>query len=404
MHIFSSTHAMRLLIVFPLLVVYCSAYEDLYILIDEISLYNCRGVRNEIKIEEEDVNIVNDKGNKVYYIHAPGNYSLHFKRIKVEKDFGFLAGEIGVTLQVPIIEGPAGIRFDLPYTMVPETGLLSQQCDEHSGIIERNGRQYCRYCDLCGVGERLESELNSGVHQFLPTMPGETQGGGQRCGAISAREYDFKRTISLPNRNTLEQLIRSKVQGVDDEVKKRLNKGRGRFQVFLNLISAEKPSISQKRWFDGSKECKCCETRSPSCGSLAYLYCNIEDCKSGWALQCLHNTARIAACYTVEFNYRMTTSYADVLQFLQLNGYPDQETISAIPQPVQIESAPPVLPQPVPAPAEPAPAESALPEEPMVPLAEQCVAAIEERKTHLRRYCTIFWNAKLCCLHCKGVC
>ncbi|EPB75105.1 hypothetical protein ANCCEY_05828 [Ancylostoma ceylanicum] len=156
-------------------------------------------------------------------------------------------------------------------------------------------------------------------------MPGETQGGGQRCGAISAREYDFKRTISLPNRNTLEQLIRSKVQGVDDEVKKRLNKG-----------------------------CKCCETRSPSCGSLAYLYCNIEDCKSGWALQCLHNTARIAACYTVEFNYR--------------------------------ESAPPVLPQPVPAPAEPAPAESALPEEPMVPLAEQCVAAIEERKTHLRRF------------------
>ncbi|RCN33499.1 hypothetical protein ANCCAN_20676 [Ancylostoma caninum] len=344
MHNFSSTHAMRLLIVFPLLVAYCSAYEDLYILIDEISLYNCRGVKNEIKIEEEDVNIVNDKGNKVYYIHAPGNYSLHFKRIKVEKDFGFLAGEIGVTLQVPIIEGPAGIRFDLPYTMVPETGLLSQQCDEHSGIIERNGRQYCRYCDLCGVGERLQTELNRGGHQFLPIMPGDTQAGPQRCGSISAREYDFKRTISLPNRNTLEQLIRSKVQGVDDEVKKRLNKGRGRFQVFLNLISAEKPSISQKRWFDGSKECKCCETRSPSCGSLAYLYCNIEDCKSGWALQCLHNTARIAACYTVEFNYRMTTSYADVLQFLHQNGYPDQEAMAAIPH--QEAIAPPIL-QPV---------------------------------------------------------
>ncbi|VDK43781.1 unnamed protein product [Cylicostephanus goldi] len=99
---------MRLLIILSILVILCSAYEDLYILIDEISLYNCRGVKNEIKIEEEDVNIINEKGNKVYYIHAPGNYSLHFKRIKVEKDFGFLAGEIGVTLQVPIIEGPAG--------------------------------------------------------------------------------------------------------------------------------------------------------------------------------------------------------------------------------------------------------------------------------------------------------
>jgi hypothetical protein len=26
------------------------------------------------------------------------------------------------------------------------------------------------------------------------------------------------------------------------------------------------------------------------------------------------------------------------------------------------------------------------------------------RLTHLRRYCTIFWNAKLCCSHCETVC
>jgi len=26
---------------------------------------------------------VNEKGNKVYYIKAPGNYSLHFKNINV---------------------------------------------------------------------------------------------------------------------------------------------------------------------------------------------------------------------------------------------------------------------------------------------------------------------------------
>ena len=35
-----------------------------------------------------------------------------------------------------------GIRFDVPYTMVPETGLLNQQCDEFSGIVERDKRQY----------------------------------------------------------------------------------------------------------------------------------------------------------------------------------------------------------------------------------------------------------------------
>lgn len=104
---------------------------------------------------EEDVNIINEKGNKVYFIKAPGNYSLHFKKINVLNDFGHLTGEIGVTLQVPILESQGnffnlnllaftiiGIRFDVPYTMIPETGLLNQQCDEFSGIVERDKRQY----------------------------------------------------------------------------------------------------------------------------------------------------------------------------------------------------------------------------------------------------------------------
>jgi hypothetical protein len=41
-------------------------------------------VKNEIKLTEEDVNIVNEKGNKVYFIKAPGNYSLHFKVGKMQ--------------------------------------------------------------------------------------------------------------------------------------------------------------------------------------------------------------------------------------------------------------------------------------------------------------------------------
>lgn len=36
--------------------------------------------------------------------------------------------------------------------------------------------------------------------------------------------------------------------------KKILNFKRGRFQVFLNLISASQPPITQKAWFDGSEQ------------------------------------------------------------------------------------------------------------------------------------------------------
>uniref|UniRef100_A0A0M3IV27 Apple domain-containing protein n=1 Tax=Ascaris lumbricoides TaxID=6252 RepID=A0A0M3IV27_ASCLU len=75
--------------------------------------------------------------------------------------------------------------------------------------------------------------------------------------------------------------------------------------------------------------------RDDSCRSvLSFLYCNDEDCKSAWAQKCLHNSARIAACYTVEFNYRMTTSYDDVLQFLRENSYPNQESSNRPPSTV----------------------------------------------------------------------
>ncbi|CAB3397541.1 unnamed protein product [Caenorhabditis bovis] len=380
-----------LLILAQFLSDFVTANDDLYILIDEISVYNCRGVKNEIKVNEEDVQIVDERGQRVYYIHAPGNYSLNFKKIKVEKNFGFLAGEIGVTLQVPIIEGPAGIRFDLPYTMIPETSLISQKCDEYSGVVERNGRTYCRYCDLCEVGNAVERDLANGRNQFLSKNPNDTPNG--KCHDIEANEYDFRRTIQLPSRSTLENLIRSKAQGVDDEIKKRLNKGRGRFQVFLNLITAEKPAISRNRWFAGSKDCECCFNKnSENCDSLSYLYCNMEDCKTGWALQCLHNTARIAACYTVEFNYRMTVSYADVVQFLRENNYPLQNYNPAQPNEIITPAPKPVMPT----------AEHR--EISQLQMSRACVESMSPRLTHLKRYCTIFWNEKLCCEHCPDIC
>lgn len=90
--------------------------DDLYILLEDASLFPCRGgeinistimssssnfaVKQQIKIAEEDVVITNEKGNRVYFVKAPGNYSLHFRRISVLNDVRHLTGEIGVTLQV----------------------------------------------------------------------------------------------------------------------------------------------------------------------------------------------------------------------------------------------------------------------------------------------------------------
>jgi len=344
---------------------------------------------------EDDVEILNEKGSKVYYIKAPGNYTLNFKRINVLKNFGHLSGEMGITLQVPILEGPAGIRFDVPYTMVPETGLLSQNCDPHSGIVERDKRQYCRYCELCNLSEKIEGSLNGeGNHRFLPKLAeGKEAAFSAQCEHINANTYEFRRTISLPGRSELEQKIKQKFDTVDNEIRKRLNKGKGRFQVFLNLISAEQPPISQKAWFEGSEQCRCCgKDRDPSCKSvLSFLYCNVEDCKSAWAQQCLHNSAKIVACYTIEFNYRMTVKRSDVADFLRENNYSDQEHESESTPSTTITNTPMV----------PANMQS---ESLRQGLNMQCVAQMQPKLTHLRRYCMIFWNEKLCCPHCERVC
>ncbi|VIO98884.1 Uncharacterized protein BM_BM2172 [Brugia malayi] len=368
-------------------------YDDnLYILIDEISVYTCRGAKNEIKLTEDDIDIVNEKGNRVYFIKAPGSYSLHFKKLVVTRDIGYLSGEIGVTLQVPIIEGPAGIRFDLPYTVVPETGILDQECDKHSGVVERGNRQYCRYCDICGLTAKLETDLNDKGHLFLPEVArGTEEKFAPVCNRIASNIYEFNRTINLPGRRELLARINEKVQGLDGEIRERLNKKRGRFQIFLNLISAEQPAIKQDDWFAKSADCQCCwDDRDASChGVLSFLYCSKEECKNNWARRCLHHTARIVACYTVEFNYRTTTSYADVIQFLKENNYPNQEAITSIPI---IQRIPPH------------PRGTVEVKDIAQSLAERCVAKMPQRLTHLRRYCTIFWNDKLCCSHCPGVC
>ncbi|KAE9553826.1 hypothetical protein FO519_002956 [Halicephalobus sp. NKZ332] len=364
------------------------ANDDLYILIDEISVFSCKGIKNQIRLGENDVNIVNGKGNRVYYIKAPGNYSLHFNKIQVSKEFGYLTGEIGVTLQVPILEGPAGIRFDVPYTMIPETGLIDQHCDEYSGIVQRGNQQYCRYCELCGLSGKIEKGLNQGRHKFLPELAaGDEDAFAPHCGKIESDTYEFKRTIQLPGKKELENMIKGKVQGVDDEIKKRLNKGRGRFQVFLNLISAKRQPLSQRAWFQGSEKCKACLQSRDSLLSSFLDSCDIEACKSVWAQQCLHNSAEIVGCYTVEFNYRMTDKYFDVQRFLRENNYPNQE--------VATEPPPTTTPPPPPLPDGVAELQD---------LSARCVAQMPAKNAHLRRYCTIFWNAKLCCNSCPSVC
>lgn len=164
----------------------------------------------------------------------------------------------------------------------------------------------------------------------------------------------------------------------------------------MNLISANQRPLAQRTWFEGSEKCRSC--LRPAGGNIFSSIlgtCDIEECKSIWAQQCLHNSAKIVACYTVEFNYRMTDKFWEVQKFLKDNNYPDQEVVTAPsptnPPPIQV----PVVPSSPPLPAGVAELQD---------LSARCVAQIPAKSSHLRRYCTIFWNPKLCCTNCPSVC
>ena len=85
---------------------------------------------------------------------------------------------------------------------------------------------FSRYCELCSISSKVENGLNRGGHKFLPDLAeGQEKAFAPHCGRIANNEYEFKRSISLPGKRELENMIKGKVQGVDAEIKKRLNKG-----------------------------------------------------------------------------------------------------------------------------------------------------------------------------------
>lgn len=79
---------------------------------------------------------------------------------------------------------------------------------------------------MCSLSEKVEKGLNKGDHQFLPALAnGEESAFSAKCGKINANTYEFRRSINLPGRSELESKIKQKFNGVDAEIRKRLNKG-----------------------------------------------------------------------------------------------------------------------------------------------------------------------------------
>ncbi|OUC42401.1 hypothetical protein D917_02977 [Trichinella nativa] len=293
---------------------------DLYFMVENAKVFQCRGVSSVLDIPEKEIRVTDTRGREVHYITAPGEFVIHFGKINVKRNLQHLAGEISINLQVPIGGGgPFGIKWDIPYSAVPQKKLIGgYTCDAQSGYVKDGDRNVCRYCDLCQSTAKVERDLSSG-HKFLPELGGSEQMFSTMCAEISPRTYTLTRTVRLPSKEELQEMVNQKFNGMDSGLKSKFKIGKGKFQVYLNLKSSPNPPQDSDSFYSSMKGCQCCARGG---GGLFCRGCK-EKCKSQYAEQCLAPGTQSVACYTVDYSFRASENYGDVQKFLRDNNFVD---------------------------------------------------------------------------------
>jgi len=335
--------------------------------------------------------VTDSSGKRLRYIRAPGDIHLSFSHITVQRPLPNLSGEISAKLQVPIFSGPGDLlRFDLPYTVIPQQSSNGASCDDYSGVVSHGDKQYCRYCQLCATNEAIVGQLRNSTHKYDDTDSSTVEKFNDVCEKVSATEYSVTRKISLPGRKELEAQAEQKFGHIDQATKDRLRQGAGRFQVFLNLISSPSGTMSQTDFYAQSRECRCCgdDTKNDvSCQLLQRLACNKDVCNTKYANVCLPTDATIVGCLAVEFTYKLTYDYNDVRAQLTKLGLLDEVEGTNNDNNQQTTST----------------TDTPSTEDPDQ-IKDECVSKIPAEVSHVINYCKTFWSPKVCCPHCEGVC
>ncbi|KRX74020.1 hypothetical protein T06_12439 [Trichinella sp. T6] len=286
---------------------------DLYFMVENAKVFQCRGVSSVLDIPEKEIRVTDTRGREVHYITAPGEFVIHFGKINVKRNLQHLAGEISINLQVPIGGGgPFGIKWDIPYSAVPQKKLIGgYTCDAQSGYVKDGDPAIVIYAsrlqkwkEICRLGTKL-----GGSEQMFSTM----------CAEISPRTYTLTRTVRLPSKEELQEMVNQKFNGMDSGLKSKFKIGKGKFQVYLNLKSSPNPPQDSDSFYSSMKGCQCCARGG---GGLFCRGCK-EKCKSQYAEQCLAPGTQSVACYTVDYSFRASENYGDVQKFLRDNNFVD---------------------------------------------------------------------------------
>jgi len=229
---------------------------------------------------------------------------------------------------VPVVQFGKIASWDYNYEADPERQLTGgYKCGKGSGVVQDGGKSYCRYCDVCTMSDKADEKLNNGKVDYLPNegSPDEPKF-SQTCRNVEGKTYTHvQRTVQLPDEDTMNQQVNSQFTGVQGQLKQKLNKGRGKLTVELQLLSCDKPAATEDQVYQQSQACKCCSSNAPwTCKMFGAFGCNQANCGSEYAQKCGQGNCKKVACATVQFSYQVTDNPAEVKAYLQKNGYKDE--------------------------------------------------------------------------------
>uniref|UniRef100_A0A915HK67 Uncharacterized protein n=1 Tax=Romanomermis culicivorax TaxID=13658 RepID=A0A915HK67_ROMCU len=300
--------------------------DRFWIFIENVNVMECEGPSNQFQLSPNHISVRNRKGQSVEYIEVPGEYALAFDNIRVENYLPNLSGDLAITLQMPLIQSNLAY-FNVPYQIVPQKKVFfnGHYCDDESGVVTDpiDGIPSCRYCDLCRTSSKVEHELSS----KLRLDRGESF--DKVCHKIGPDTYSIWRTISLPGRKDLEKEIQEKYRTkIGADTLQRLKTGRGKFVVKLSAYTNPVKAFSVDAFFELTPGCECCSKRLRN--SCIINVFNLEEltrgqtarcerCMNDYARQCVPgaDSHYRAACYVIEFNFRMTDKRSDLDEFVR---------------------------------------------------------------------------------------
>lgn len=112
---------------------------------------------------------------------------------------------------------------------------------------------------------------------------------------------------------------------------------KGRFQLSLQLWTSDTAPVSSTSWYTNRKGCECCvkdeagnnkcKLNVPGGAWSQFAGTNCQKCNDEYAKNCMAGKPEKTACYTFDFNFRVTSNQTALEEFKKQIDYDNKKKL-----------------------------------------------------------------------------